>query len=132
MKKPYLRRGSSGFRYRGCDIRRGGNIFGLPAELEYKGKNMFRIRAHWFVLGVSIVFVLLSLYGYLFFADFLRTSNLTKARDILPEILPIATLILTSLSTLSAISLGWRVDRRQKRIRAKNKGIGIKKLKSLN
>ncbi len=87
---------------------------------------MFRTIAYWYALLLSLLSILvLSISIYEFYMIIEDLSANSEFKSVLPQnnrtiilttiIIPVATLLLTAISTFFAIFFGWRVDRRQKK-----------------
>ena len=93
---------------------------------------MFRTIAYWFVLMLTIFFIIVSIcFGLV---EFYRSPSFVVEPPpefaisvSWKELIPVGILILTALSTFSAVFLGWRLDRRQaKELNLKTKDLELK------
>ena len=93
---------------------------------------MFRTIAYWFVLMLTIFFIIVSIcFGLV---EFYRSPSFVVEPPpefafsvSWKELIPVGILILTALSTFSAVFLGWRLDRRQaKELSLKTKDLELK------
>jgi len=88
---------------------------------------MFRGIIYWIVLVLSVLFVFVSVVDFVVTYIDIRL-HLASARQVpLKDLVPVGALVLTSISTFSAVFFAWRVDRRQAReLELKTKDLEMK------
>jgi hypothetical protein len=90
----------------------------------YWRERMLRAISYWLVLILS---GLVAFFTFLLLPISLIPDSEHETLRRLSDVIPLVTLFLTSLTTFSAILLGWRLDRRQaKELELKTKDLELK------